>query len=381
MKKISILSLHLGYGGIEKAVVNLANSLCTKYDVEIACTYKLYDKPAFSLKPGVKIKYLTTVKPNKDTLKESLKCKNIFKFFKELLYSIKVLYLRKKTMINYIMNSDSNVIISTRDIFNFWLSKYGSKNALKIGWEHNHYHNNMKYAKKIVKSVYHLHYFVLVSENLKNYYEKELLSSKCRCVFIPNSIESIPKNKSLLDNKALVAVGRLSYEKGFLDLLKVFKLLYEKDSSYTLDIVGDGTEKNVLEKFIIDNHLDNNVTLHGFQGREYINKLLCKSSLYLMSSYTESFGIVLIEAMSFGLPCIAFDSAEGACEVIDDDYNGYLIENRDFDLMVEKIEYLILDDKKRISMGKNAALSVKKYTSDVVKKEWVNLIEESDFNE
>ena len=48
-----------------------------------------------------------------------------------------------------------------------------------------------------------------------------------------------------------------------------------------------------------------------------------------MSSLTESFGLVLIEASSFGLPCIAFSSANGACEIIKDNWDGYLIENRD----------------------------------------------------
>ena len=56
MKKVSILSLHLGYGGIEKCVVTLANSLCSKYEVEIAVCYKLYDKPAFDIDDRVKIK-------------------------------------------------------------------------------------------------------------------------------------------------------------------------------------------------------------------------------------------------------------------------------------------------------------------------------------
>ena len=67
MKKISILSLHLGYGGIEKSIIALANLLCEKYTVEIACTYCLYDKPAFVLDKRIKVKYLTKdIAPNKE---------------------------------------------------------------------------------------------------------------------------------------------------------------------------------------------------------------------------------------------------------------------------------------------------------------------------
>ena len=80
-----------------------------------------------------------------------------------------------------------------------------------------------------------------------------------------------------------------------------------------------------LKSFILDNNLDDCVTLHGFKGKEDLNKLLSDASIYLMCSYTESFGIVLLEAMSFGIPCLAFDSAEGAREVIEDGKNGFLI--------------------------------------------------------
>ena len=76
MKKVSILSLHLGFGGIEKSVSALANLLCEKYEVEIACTYKLYDKPVFSIDDRVTIKYLVPdLKPNREEVKFALKNK------------------------------------------------------------------------------------------------------------------------------------------------------------------------------------------------------------------------------------------------------------------------------------------------------------------
>ena len=99
MKKVSILSLHLGYGGIEKCVVTLANALCSKYDVEIAVCYKLYDKPAFYIDDRVKIKYLNKdLKPNHDALRNAFKSKNPFRIIKEVVFGLKVLYRRKNTM-------------------------------------------------------------------------------------------------------------------------------------------------------------------------------------------------------------------------------------------------------------------------------------------
>ena len=89
------------------------------------------------------------------------------------------------------------------------------------------------------------------------------------------------------------------------------------------------------------NKLTDSITVHGYLKRKEIDKLLNKSSIYLMTSYTESFGIVLIEAMSHGLPCIAFSSAEGANDLINNNENGYLVENRNFEKMKDIIIELI----------------------------------------
>ena len=95
MKKVAILSLHLGFGGIEKSVAALANLLSEKYEVEIACTYKLYEKSVFEINDNVKIKYLVPdLKPNREEVKSALRKKNIIKLFKEGIVSVKVLNMR-----------------------------------------------------------------------------------------------------------------------------------------------------------------------------------------------------------------------------------------------------------------------------------------------
>ena len=382
MKKISILSLHLGYGGIEKSIVSLANILCKKYDVEIACVYKLYDNCVFSLDDRVKVKYLndSNIVPNREKLKESINRMNLYKIFKEVAFSTKVLYLRKKTMTEYVKKCDSDVIISTREIFNEINGKYAKKNVLKIGWEHNHYHKNKKYARNVLNSARKLDYFVLVSQSICDYYSEGLINTNCECIYIPNCIEDIPTNRSKLDKCNLISVGRLSPEKGYFDLLKVYEKLIINNPNWTLDIIGDGVEKEELEKYIAKKNLKG-VTLHGFRDKDYIEKRMLESSIYLMCSKTESFGLVLIEAMSYGIPCIAMDSAEGANDIIENDYNGYLIPNRDIEQMVRKIEYLINNKEKRNKLGDNAYKSVSKFTSDVVGEEWFDLIEKSGKNE
>ena len=375
MKKITILALHLGYGGIEKCISNLVNSICNDYEIEIISTYKLSEKPAFEIDKKVKIKYLMTdLKPNKKEIKESLKKFKLITLVKELNKSKKILKLKKQLMIDYIKNCNSDIIISTRDIHNLWLGQYGNKNSLKIGWEHNHHNNNNKYIKKIINSVLNLDYFVLVSKNLKSFYTGK--TGNCKCVFIPNSITYIPEEKSSLNSENIISIGRLSKEKGFLDLIDVFKIIHEFYPNWKLNIIGDGEERNNITEKIHKNNLDDFVTLHGFQNSKYIEKELLKSSVYVMTSYTESFGLVLIEASSFGLPCIAFDSANGAKEIIKDNWDGYLIENRDKEKMAKRIISLIKNKNRRIIMGDNAYKKSQKYLSNNIKEEWVKLFEE-----
>ena len=203
MKKVVILSLHLGYGGVEKSVAALANMLVSKYDVEIVCSYKLYEKPRFPINSKVKISYLIdTDLPIKlqeyNVLFKSFKFKKLFRrlnrdyfkkkktkqFFDDAFNGFTMFQKRKSTMINYIKNSDADIIISSRDIFDEWLGYYGSKDIVKIGWEHNHFHNNYRYARKIVNSCSKLDYLVLVSKELYEYYSKEMRRYKCRCINI-----------------------------------------------------------------------------------------------------------------------------------------------------------------------------------------------------
>ena len=375
MKKVTILALHLGYGGIEKCIAALANSLVDTYKVEILAIYKLYDEPAFYIDPKVHIRYLSKVVPNKNDFKYAVKRVNIFKIIKEAIKALNILRIKRKVLIDAIDSCDSDIIISTRDYTNKYLGEYRNNNVIAIGWEHNHYHDDYRYARNVSRSAYYLDYFVLVSENLRDFYAGRLINSNCRCVYIPNIIDKIPRVTSELTEKRLISVGRLSPEKGYMDLLKIYSVLANKHPDWVLDIIGDGSEKERLEKFINNHNLNDKITLHGFQNKEYIDKVMHKSSIYIMTSYTESFGIVLLEAMSHGLPCIAFDSAEGARDLIDSGMNGYLIKNRSYVAMIKKIEDLMGSRETRKRVGMAGRNSIKKYTSEVVSEQWYNLIE------
>lgn len=381
VKKIAILALHLGYGGVEKSIVTLANLLANNpsYQVEIVSIYQLYDTSVFPIDQKVTTTYLLPkeLNPNKTEWKNSLKKVKLVTFAKESMKSIKILHKRKSEMAAYLKHSDADIIISTRVLLNGLLSTYGNTSAIKIGWEHNHYHDDMKYATNVICSAKNLDYLVLVSKDLERFYTRKMASYRCKCVYIPNTLEKIPRARSPLTEKRFISVGRLSPEKGYMDLLKIYQQIALRHPDWTLDIVGDGSERKNLEAYIKKYKLSDKVVLHGFQNSDYINRLLHQSSIYIMTSFTESFGIVLLEAMSHGIPCLAFDSAEGAREIITSSRDGYLIKHRNHDMMIRKIEDLIKDENKRKELGSNARKKVIKiYSKESVLEEWLKLIEQ-----
>ena len=366
MKKVTILALHLGYGGIEKCIAALANSLVDTYKVEILAIYKLYDKPAFYIDPKVHIRYLSKVVPNKNDFKYAVKRFNIFKIIKEAIKALNILRIKRKVLIDAIDSCDSDIIISTRDYTNKYLGEYRNNNVIDIGWEHNHPHGVKVIMKRLRNSCKYLDKLVVVSRDLKHIYSEDFKNNdiKCQVEYIPNFLEKIPKKINKLDNKNIISVVRLEPEKGFLDLVSVFKLIELKDGEVYLNLVGDGSQKDKIFKNIVDNNISRKVKMPGYLDFEELNKLYEETSLYLMTSYTESFGLVLIEAMSHGIPVIAFSCAEGAKELINNGVNGYLINNRNEHEMADRAVKLLNNPDKLKELGESYAKSTEGKGSD-----------------
>lgn len=262
MKKIVILALHLGIGGVERVIVNISNLLCENNDITIVSTYNLSENLTSEIDNKVKIKYLLKdLKPNKEELKSAIKSCNIFQIFKQGFLSIKVLYLRKKLMIKEIKKIDSDIIISTRLLYNRWLGKYAKKNIIKIAQEHNHHNNNNKFISKLKKSLKNIDYFMPVSEELTDFYSSILKNYKTKTLYIPNFINFDSNDISTLNNKVILSVGRLDKIKGFSDLIEIFKLVNTKYPDWILKIAGSGSEKEKLEQKIASENLNNNVIL------------------------------------------------------------------------------------------------------------------------
>ena len=373
MKKIQILALHLNYGGIEKAISDLANNLSDDYIVEIVSTYKLSSKPAYKLNKNIKVTYLINeLVPNREEFKKNLKSFHFIKAFKEGIKSIKILYLKKQLMKKYIKKSNADVMISTRAFHNGLVSRYASRDILRIAWEHSHHQGNKKYFNKVLLSSRKLDYLVLVSKGLYKDYNSAMKKYSCKCVYIPNMVDVNSPLKSKLKSRRLINTSRFSKEKGLYDLIDVISIVKGKIPNISLDLIGDGVLYNDIKTYIKNKSLEDNVKLYGFKDTDFINDKLSDSSLYVMTSFTESFGISLVEAFSHGVPAIAFNCASGATELITN--NGVLVENRDKELMANKIIELLSDHNKLSKYGDNAYNAYKEFTPDKVIEIWIDII-------
>ncbi len=369
-KKVDILALHLNYGGIETSIVSQANILSEKYEVNLVALYKK-DEHKHSLKGDVNVIYLTNVYPNKKELLLSIQSKNSYKILQEVFKSLKVLYKKHTAFNKYLLNTEAGFIISSRMFITDKLNKHGPQNAVKIAEEHT-YNVSDKYMAKYNK-MNQINHLITVSKHMKKIYSDKITNINIK--YIPNSLDVMPKEQetSKLNKYNLIAIGRLEPEKSFMDLIELFKILKLKNKNYHLDLFGDGSERPQIEEKISEYNLSKYITLHGFQDRKTISNYLKKSSMYVMTSLEESFGIVLLEAMSFGVPCIAFDSAVGATEIINKS-NGFLIKNRNIKDMAEKInEYILMKNKEEYFHA--ARKTAANYHIDVIKKEFFELLE------
>ncbi len=374
MKKITILCLHLGYGGIESAISSISNMLSSNYKVEIISFYNLYGKPIYELDKKIDVKFLYDGKPNKEEFKSYLKNFKLLKVLSEGIKAVKILYLKNKLMIDCIKKCDSDIIISTRVEITELLSKYYKGNAILISQEHSHHNNDKKYINRIVKSLKNIDYFMPVSKKLTKFY-KNLVKGNTKVIYSPLCVDFIPLKEANKNNKNIISIGRLSKEKGYLDLIDVFSLINKEDKKCKLYIIGDGNEKDKIISKIKDLKLEKYIILYGYKDKNFIRKKLNDMSIYLMTSYKESFGLVLLEASSYGIPSIAFSSAEGATEIINNNVDGYIIENRDKKLMAEKTLELLNNKEKLNKFGHEARNKSINYSYDSVKEKWINIIE------
>ena len=373
IKKVTILMLHMQHGGIEKQTITFANELSKKYNVEIISTYSMKKEPAYEVNDKIKIRYLINDAPNRNEFKQALKTKNILKIAKESIKAIKILYLKKELMRKEIKKLKTDFVLSTRIEYADMLSKYAPKDVVTITQEHLH-DDSEKYVKRVKKAFKNLDYLVVLGPGSMENYSKWLEENKkIKIVEIPNILEEIPKESSLLDSYKIISVGRLHPVKDFETLIYVFEKVQEKLPYATLTIVGGGDEFEKLINLVKQLNLENKIKITGMVSKEDVKKYLLESDIYVMTSITECFPMVLLEASSCSLPLISFDVPVGPKAIINNGKNGYLIKDRDKDKMAEKIIELFDNRDKLKEFGKYSKENSKKYLPENIMEKWYNI--------
>ena len=373
-KKIYITALHLSHGGVEMAISLMSNAFVKKgYKVTILSTYNL-GKPAYNISPEVNIEYLTEVRPNKTEFLNALKKKNPFVLLKEGLYSLKVLRLKKSSLIKRIKQINDGIIISTRNEHSVLLSKYGNPNTLKIAQLHHDHCFDKNLLSDISKRYHNIDYFTLLTDVLTSEVNQLLngTNKRTRCVTMENFLEDCQFNVDLdKKDKTIIAVGRLHTVKGFDRLLSIWKNVSKKHPDWRLCIIGDGEEKQALTELADKLEVTDSVSFTGALSHDDVISTMKKASIYAMTSHSEGFPFVLIEAMSCGLPAIAFDVRVGPRAIIENNKNGILVEDNNIEQFSNELCKMIEDSDIRFSYSKNALERATDFSEEKIIKKWI----------
>ena len=207
--------------------------------------------------------------------------------------------------------------------------------------------------------------------------DKKAYTAAKRVEVIPNFTDIKPSEVAVVRRQSMVAVGRLCHQKGFDLLIDAWAKIAKKYPHWQLEIYGEGPDEQLLNNKIMTLGLSDKVFLRG--AIKDIAAVYSTHSVLLFSSRYEGFGMVLIEAMVCGLPCVAFDCPCGPSDIIDNGVNGLLIELRGLtrELQVEKfasgIEWMIQNPEKRELMGQLAKNKVDCFSKKIIIEKLINL--------
>lgn len=184
---------------------------------------------------------------------------------------------------------------------------------------------------------------------------------------IPNPLSFYPDSSSELESKKVICVGKISYQKGQDLLVKAWEIIHDKHPDWSLELYGIANE-NFLQTDPLKAK-----NIFYFPAEKNIETKYLQSSIYVMSSRFEGFGMVIIEAMACGVPCVSFDCNYGPSDIIKNGEDGFIVGDRNIHELAEKINLLIENKDLRRALGQKARQNVKRFDRQVVVKQWDNL--------
>ena len=255
-----------------------------------------------------------------------------------------------------------------------------------ISWEHFNYfyefdiNRGLRKIARFIVSRFSECLVVLSDEDKKYYLDNMNLKCRIERIYNPTPCEGKviigqSEDKELPETgyrakKTVLAVGRLTRQKGFDMLLKSWKPVEKKHPDWNLRIVGDGEEKdNLLEE--ADRLGLKNVEFAG-QTKD-VERYYQNADFFVLSSRNEGFAMVVLEAMGHGLPVVAFDCKAGVRETVADGFNGYLVPLGNIKALARRMDKLISDEDKCRDFGKNAMMTSNLFRPSKILDEWEKL--------
>lgn len=358
-KTISLLTIDITLkGGIERVICNKANSLVEEFNIEIISFFKSNDDIAYSVDSNVNIIYLQ---------------KNIA--FKHISYKFWLLFsIIKHRNFFYNLNVDKIVIMSP--IISILLINLFPKHSNKIiASEHSEYFSQgllLRFLRRL--SYKKVGKIITLTNSGKDNFAKAGLFAEV----IPNCVTDFPTMKQwspkckIESTTFCLFAGRFEPVKQVNHVLQV-ALQSISNNNIRFHILGDGPEQDVILNFANKFKL-NNVFFHGNVSN--IHEFYEKNHILLLTSITEAFPMVVLEAMSFGCVVICYDSQIGSCEIITNELDGFIIPAGNIQILYEKILFLSTNFEIFESMSREAIVTSSKYKKISIMKLWSNLLVE-----
>ena len=231
--------------------------------------------------------------------------------------------------------------------------KFGIQNL----WRKLLFRNSISIQRK-------MDYIISLTEEDANFWRKYLK----RVDVMPNFIDHKQMTQSKLDSKTVIAVGRLEFQKDFESLINAFSIVANEVPDWKLNIFGDGSLRNILQKQIEGLKMGNHIFLKP--AVKNIFDQYASSSIYVHTAHYEGFPNTMLEATGHGLPLVAFESVGGVKVLVHDNDNGFLILDRDNKKLAQKIILLTKDQTLRNEMGEKSYQFSKDFSVESIMLKW-----------
>ena len=362
-------------GGVERVLTLKANYFADHfgYDITIILT-EGKDKPLFyPLSDKVKVVNLNIGFEELWT----------YSFIKKVFVYLKKQHLFKKLLKQELMRIHPDITVSLlrREINFIALINDGSKKIGELHVNKANYRNFEQGETNMFKNLFAKFWMRNLVSNLKQLDKFIVLTEEDRnnwveldnIEVIPDPLTFSPSSYSPLTERRVIAVGRYVYQKGFDLLIQSWSIVEKECPDWSLTIIGQGNRLE-YESLMDELHVDRSrCKLMG--PTDTIQDEYMKSSLLVMSSRFEGFGMVLVEAMSCGLPVVSFDCPCGPKDIIQDHVDGLLVEKGNVEKLAESIIWMIQHPEQRKAMADKAVENVQRFGIDQIAEKWKSLFE------